>query len=55
MVAIKDFGMPTSCGACEMFDGDGCVITQQMCKDGWNIRSVDCPLVEIKESRCHNQ
>ena len=54
MVAIKDFGMPSCCMNCEMFDGEysNCNIIGDSQDDDykWNeSRPFDCPLVEIEE------
>lgn len=55
MVGIKDFGMPSCCGNCEMscckrLETFYCVITLQDVDIDSGERDMDCPLVEIKES-----
>jgi hypothetical protein len=55
MVVIKDFGMPSCCSNCEMFDGEygNCVIigdSQDEECDPFESKPFDCPLIEIKEN-----
>ena len=47
MIAIKDFGMPSCCDRCNMFDGEDCCITLTRCEDEMSYRNDDCPLVEL--------
>ena len=59
MVAIKDFGMPSCCGNCEMsccrrLEIFYCVITLQDVDIDSSERDMDCPLVEIKENEDGN-
>lgn len=55
MVVIKDFGMPSCCGNCELSScrrlGDFyCDITLEEVDMDSNKRDINCPLVEIKEN-----
>lgn len=54
MVAIKDFEMPGVCADCELYDGEGCYITNIENEDGFSYKLDNCPLVEIKENEDEN-
>lgn len=52
MVAIKDFGMPSCCGNCDMclpcaLNEGLCHVTQHTIGNIYDKRPSDCPLVEI--------
>ena len=46
-VIINDFGMPSNCENCNMFDGECCCITMTECEDEKSYRNEDCPLKEV--------
>ena len=50
MVAIKDFGMPSCCFRCEIFDDLDCAcrITYTRCENPFDDKNDDCPLIEIE-------
>lgn len=51
-VIIKDFGMPSNCESCNMFDGECCCITMTECEDEKSYRNDDCPLKEVPSGKC---
>ena len=50
MVTIKDFDMPSCCGNCAIFNWAVrvCHITYTRCKDPFDNKNDDCPLIEIE-------
>lgn len=60
MVGIKGFKMPKSCTDCDLcYDMIACSIIDVEWEEGFafssayeNVRSVNCPLIEIKEENC---
>lgn len=50
MIAIKDFGMPSCCDNCDIFNcaDNACHITYTRCENPFNDRNDDCPLIEVE-------
>lgn len=50
MVAIKDFGMPSCCDNCDIFNwaDKSCQITYTRCEEPFYGKNDDCPLIEIE-------
>lgn len=56
MVAIKNFGMPSCCDNCEIFDclDRECRITYTKCEEPFDSKNDDCPLIEIDSQESDN-
>ena len=50
MVTIKDFDMPSCCGDCAIFNWAVrvCHITFTRCKDPFDNKNDDCPLIKVE-------
>lgn len=50
MVGIKDFGMPSCCGNCDIFNwvNKTCHITYTSREEPFDGKNNDCPLIEVE-------